>query len=89
MQDPDDLDNPNIESIGDKNAPVADTEAPFIGAMPKAFDVAGSCAQVPFDGVNDAGARRPIQSLQVAERTTRERNRPDQRSSSRFTSSRL
>ena len=83
------LDSSQVESVGDKNAPVADTEPPFIGASPQAFDVAESGARVPFDGVNDAGARRPIQLLQIPEGTTRERDAPGQRSSSRFTSSRV
>lgn len=85
----DNLDNSQVESIGDKNAPVADPEPPFMAAIPKAFDVAESCTRVSFDGVNDTGARRSIELLQIAEGTTRERDGPGQRSSSRFTWSRV
>ncbi len=89
VQDSDDFNCSRVESIGDKDAPIADTEPPFIGPIPQAFDVAGSGARVPFYGVNDAGAGRPIQLLQIAERTTGKRDSPDQRPSSRLTSSRV
>lgn len=83
------LDSSQVESVGDKNAQVADTESPFFGTIPRALDVAESCACVLFDGVNDAGTRWPIQVLQIPEGTTRERDDPRQRSNSRFTSSKV
>lgn len=90
VSDPHDLNNGLIGVVSEKDPPIPDSQPPGRPAgPPQTLHLPGLRQGIALDRFGDPPSRRLVGALQVPQRTATERNGDLQRSSSRFTSSRV